>query len=115
MELIETAPHEFAAHFLFAEHGLAPFFACDRRIEKGGGSQTGAFEFAGEQWGLRDDEDPAQNGSGSAFRTDPPADPVRADPALDGRHRKVEYLHSCELPASSCDGRILLLVIQVNY
>jgi len=50
VELIETALYKFAAHILFAEHGLAPFFAWDRRIKEGNGSQTGAFEFVGEQW-----------------------------------------------------------------
>ncbi|WP_449289581.1 DUF7845 domain-containing protein [Natrinema salaciae] len=39
MQLIETAPHEFAAHFLFAAHGLDPFFACDSRIKDGDGRQ----------------------------------------------------------------------------
>ncbi|OLZ42012.1 hypothetical protein A6E15_13940 [Natrinema saccharevitans] len=50
MQLIETAPHEFAAHFLFDEYGLDPFFACDRRIKDGDGSQRAEFEFAGESW-----------------------------------------------------------------
>lgn len=50
MQLIETAPHEFAAHFLFDQHGLAPFFACDRRIKDGGGSQEAEFDFDGETW-----------------------------------------------------------------
>ncbi|NGM71624.1 hypothetical protein G6M89_22030 [Natronolimnobius sp. AArcel1] len=50
MQLIETAPHEFAAHFLFAEHGLDPFFACDSRIKDGDGSQHAEFEFEGEPW-----------------------------------------------------------------
>lgn len=47
---IEPAPHEFAANFLFDEHGLAPFFAFDRRVKKGGGSQRGSFEDQGERW-----------------------------------------------------------------
>ncbi|MFA9503560.1 hypothetical protein ACERIM_12400 [Natrinema sp. H-ect1] len=50
MQLIETAPHEFAAHFLFAAHGLDPFFACDSRIKDGDGSQHAEFEFEGEPW-----------------------------------------------------------------
>lgn len=50
MQLIETAPHEFAAHFLFDEHGLDPFFACDSRIKGGDGSQHAEFEFEGESW-----------------------------------------------------------------
>jgi hypothetical protein len=48
--LIETAPHEFAAHFLFEACGLEPFFACDRRVKDGGGSQNAAFENNGETW-----------------------------------------------------------------
>jgi len=50
VQLIETAPHEFAAHFLFGRAGLAPFFACDRRIKDGDGSQQATFEYAGETW-----------------------------------------------------------------
>ncbi|RZH69278.1 DUF7845 domain-containing protein [Natrinema altunense] len=50
MKLIETAPHELAAHYLFAAHGLDPFFACARRIKDGDGSQRAEFEFAGESW-----------------------------------------------------------------
>ena len=50
MQLIETAPHEFAAHFLFEERGLEPFFACDRRVKDGGGSQNATFERDDETW-----------------------------------------------------------------
>lgn len=50
MQLIETAPHEFAAHFLFEACGLEPFFACDRRVKDGGGSQNATFERDGETW-----------------------------------------------------------------
>lgn len=50
LQLVETAPHEFAAHFLFAEHRLSPFFACDRQIKDGGGSQRATFEYQGEEW-----------------------------------------------------------------
>ncbi|WP_246023010.1 DUF7845 domain-containing protein [Halosimplex halophilum] len=50
MQLVESAPHEFAAHFLFAEHGLSPFFACDRRIKEGGGSQRATFQYESEEW-----------------------------------------------------------------
>jgi hypothetical protein len=46
--LIETAPHEFAAHFLFEACGLEPFFACDRRVKDSGGSQNATFENNGE-------------------------------------------------------------------
>lgn len=48
--LVECAPHEFAANFLFNEHGLAPYFACDARVKAGGGSQRGTFEYGGEKW-----------------------------------------------------------------
>ncbi|MFC6954078.1 hypothetical protein [Halorubellus litoreus] len=50
MQLIETAPHEFAAHFLFEKRGLEPFFACDRRVKDGGGSQNATFERDDETW-----------------------------------------------------------------
>lgn len=44
------APHEFTAHLLFTEYGRGPFFACDRRIKDGGGSQRGEFNVDGETW-----------------------------------------------------------------
>lgn len=47
---IVPAPHEFAANFLFNEHGLAPFFAIDRWVKEGDGSQRGAFTDQGEEW-----------------------------------------------------------------
>lgn len=50
MQLIETAPHEFAAHFLYDCAGLAPFFACDRRIKDSGSSQQASFDYDGESW-----------------------------------------------------------------
>ncbi|WP_244605368.1 MarR family transcriptional regulator [Halorhabdus rudnickae] len=50
MQLIETAPHEFAAHYLFTRYGMEPFFAIDSRIKEGDGSQRGSFEYRGEKW-----------------------------------------------------------------
>lgn len=50
---IEPAPHEFAANFLFDEDGLAPFFAADRQVKSGGGSQTGAFTLEDERWKVK--------------------------------------------------------------
>lgn len=50
MQLIESAHHEFAVHFLFGRAGIAPFFACDRRIKDGDGSQKAIFEYDGETW-----------------------------------------------------------------
>lgn len=50
---VETAPHEFAANFLFNERGLFPFFAADRRVKRGGGSATGTFTYNGEEWQSR--------------------------------------------------------------
>ena len=47
---IEPAPHEFAANYLFDDHGLAPFFAADSKVKAGGGSQGGEFTHQGEQW-----------------------------------------------------------------
>nr|WP_303648717.1 MarR family transcriptional regulator [Haloarchaeobius litoreus] len=51
--MIETAPHEFAAHFLFDEFGLDPFFACNRRVKDGDGSVEAKFECDGETWVAR--------------------------------------------------------------
>ena len=50
VRLIESAPHEFAAHLLFDEYGLDPFFACDRRVKDGDGSLHAEFEYEGETW-----------------------------------------------------------------
>ena len=50
---VETAPHEFAANYLFNERGLAPFFAVDRRVKRGGGSALGTFTHDGEEWQAR--------------------------------------------------------------
>ena len=52
MKLIQTAPHEFDAHFLY--HGLSGYFACDSVVKSAGGS-TGFLEFQtdGETWQAR--------------------------------------------------------------
>lgn len=49
-DYVEPAPHEFAANFLFNEYGLTPFFALDRRVKEGGGSQRATFVDDGECW-----------------------------------------------------------------
>ena len=49
VNLIETAPHEFNANFNF-DGGLQPYFALDRAVKDGGGTQRGEFEFGGERW-----------------------------------------------------------------
>ena len=50
MKLVEPTWHEFAANFLFDEDGLTPFFAADRRIKDGDGSQVAEFRDDGERW-----------------------------------------------------------------
>lgn len=50
MRAIATAPHEFAANFLFINAGLNPFFAADNRVKAGDGSQVGQFTDEGERW-----------------------------------------------------------------
>lgn len=50
MRAVDPAPHEFAANFLFAEDGLAPFFAADSQVKGGDGSQRGTFLDDGEEW-----------------------------------------------------------------
>lgn len=50
MQVVEPAWHEFAANALFAEHGLAPFFAADSRVKAGDGSQSAEFIVEGERW-----------------------------------------------------------------
>lgn len=50
MQLIDPAPHEFAANFVFDEHGLDPYFAADSQVKAGGGSQNGRFEHDGDRW-----------------------------------------------------------------
>lgn len=50
MRAIEPAWHEYAANLLFADDGLAPYFAADSQVKAGGGSQRARFEVAGESW-----------------------------------------------------------------
>ena len=52
MKAIEPAWHEYAANLLFAEDGLAPYFAADSQVKAGGGSQRARFEVAGESWNV---------------------------------------------------------------
>lgn len=47
---VDPAPHEFAANFLFNEHGLKPWFGVDRAVKDGGGSRRATFELDGEEW-----------------------------------------------------------------
>lgn len=47
---IQPAPHEYDANHLYNKSGLNPYFAADRRIKDGDGSQVGYFEIDGEQW-----------------------------------------------------------------
>jgi len=47
VNLIETAPHEFNANFNF-DGGLQPYFALNRAVKDGGGTQRG--EFGGKRW-----------------------------------------------------------------
>jgi hypothetical protein len=47
---LKLAPHEFAANYLFDENGLAPFFAVDRQVKAGDGSQQSAFRHGDERW-----------------------------------------------------------------
>jgi hypothetical protein len=49
MNLVETAPHEFNANYNFDE-GLQPYFAFDRVVKTGGGTEEGTFELAGDRW-----------------------------------------------------------------
>ncbi|MFB6120970.1 MAG: MarR family transcriptional regulator [Halobacteriaceae archaeon] len=51
MRSIVPACHEYQAEHLFAD--LAAFFACDRRVKEGEGSQTGTFEVDGETWQVK--------------------------------------------------------------
>lgn len=48
---IETAPHEFAANYVFSEYGLQPFFAADSIVKQAGGATEWlTFNASGEQW-----------------------------------------------------------------
>ncbi len=49
-DYIVPASHEFAANFLFDEYGLNPFFAADRRVKEGSGSQRSVFTDQGGEW-----------------------------------------------------------------
>lgn len=51
--LVETAPHEFAANYLFNDRELFPFFAADRRVKDGDGSQIATFSYRGEDWRVK--------------------------------------------------------------
>ena len=51
--LIETAPHEFSANCLFNERGLFPYFAADKQVKQGGGSQRRTFRYDGEEWDVK--------------------------------------------------------------
>ncbi|WP_240137466.1 MarR family transcriptional regulator [Salinigranum salinum] len=50
--LIETAPHEFSANYLFNDRGLFPYFAADKRVKEGEGSQRASFTAEGEEWAV---------------------------------------------------------------
>jgi hypothetical protein len=50
---VDTAPHEFAANFLYNDRGLFPFFAADRRVKRGEGSAMGVFTHDDEEWQVR--------------------------------------------------------------
>lgn len=52
LDLIETAPHEFRAQFNF-DDGLAPYFAADRQVKRGGGSLEGHFSAFEETWKVK--------------------------------------------------------------
>jgi DNA-binding MarR family transcriptional regulator len=52
MNVVEPAPHEFTANFMFDSEGLAPFFACDRVVKDGDGSAGATFEYEGEPWSV---------------------------------------------------------------
>lgn len=49
-ETIEPACHEFSVNWIFDEHGLKPYFACDSRIKDGDGKQIEEFQDRGERW-----------------------------------------------------------------
>jgi hypothetical protein len=51
--LVETAPHEFAANYLFNDRGLFPFFAADKRVKEEGGSQSATFSYEDEEWRVK--------------------------------------------------------------
>jgi len=49
MQLIEPAPHEFAAQFNY-DRGLDPYFALDQVIKSGDGSEESTFSFEGQRY-----------------------------------------------------------------
>ena len=51
--LIETVAHEFTANYLFNARGLFPFFAADRRVKEGRGSQKATFTYEEESWQVK--------------------------------------------------------------
>jgi hypothetical protein len=50
MRAIDPSWHEYAANLLFAEDGLAPYFAADSQVKAGGGSQRVRFEASRYVW-----------------------------------------------------------------
>lgn len=51
MELVETAPYEFAPNYVFGEYGLQPFFAADSIIKQSGGATDWLeFTMSGARW-----------------------------------------------------------------
>lgn len=55
VQLVQTAPHEFAAHLLFTENGLEPFFSCARAVDSESGSRQATFTHQDEQWCVKFD------------------------------------------------------------
>lgn len=53
MKAVEPNPHEFHANLLYAADGLNPWFACDRRVKDGDGSQYARFQHDGEAWTVK--------------------------------------------------------------
>ena len=49
-KLVETAPHELQAYLLFADGGLAPYFACNRRTAQGENCLGAEFVLRDERW-----------------------------------------------------------------
>lgn len=56
MQLVQTAPHEFAAHLLFTENGLEPFFSCAHAVDSENGVRQATFTHKGEQWQVELDD-----------------------------------------------------------
>lgn len=51
--LVETQVHEFDANLNYNDHGLRPWFACDRVVKDGGGSKEANFEFDDHRWAVK--------------------------------------------------------------